>query len=49
MDNLDVRVIERLLAYHKEGDQALGVYNEKKNATGGAIQVHAQLHPSFAA
>jgi hypothetical protein len=27
------RVIERLLAYQKEGNQALGVYNDKKNPT----------------
>jgi hypothetical protein len=26
-------VIERLLAYQKEGNEALGVYNDKKNAT----------------
>jgi len=26
-------VIQRLLAYQKEGNQALGVYNDKKNAT----------------
>ncbi|MGC2527285.1 MAG: hypothetical protein WA639_06035 [Candidatus Acidiferrum sp.] len=30
---LDERVLERLLAYQKGGNQALGVYNDKKNPT----------------
>jgi hypothetical protein len=47
---LDGRVIERLLVYQKEGNQALGSVQrqEKCHTGGGAIQVHAQLHPSLA-
>lgn len=30
---LDERVVERLVAYEKGGDQILGVYNDKKNPT----------------
>jgi len=40
---LDGRVIERLLVYQKEGNQALGVYNDKKNATQVAEQFKYML------
>jgi hypothetical protein len=36
-------VIERLLAYQKEGNQALGVYNDKKNPTKVAEQFKYML------
>ena len=35
---LDEKTLQRLLAYQKEGDQSLGVYNDKKNATQVADQ-----------